>query len=153
MKNLFKTLIMFLLVIIIGCQESSITDPVSDPEVMKLDGMLYDPSHYFNSFAEIKGTVTYSLDQIQPEKGLSQSALKVQLYVNAAIRGGHTSRNRPWTVDKTAEDIVYLSPATKSGYFLEKSFTVSNTCCAPLILVIMFQVDDKLLTLVSMELK
>jgi hypothetical protein len=176
MKTFFACLVAFLFAFVIGCQESSITDPVSNdtelnlgtaepnnfidkdlisyyPGVIKLEGMLYDPSHYFNSFAEIKGIVRYRLDQINTDKRPPRPAIKVQLYLNAAIRGGHTGHNRPWTVNKTAEDIVYMSPATQSVYFLEKSFRVSNTCCAPLNLVLKFQVDEKVVTLVSMELK
>jgi len=176
MKTLYVSLVAIFFAFFIGCQESSITDPVSKdtelnigtaepnnfidkdlisyyPGVIKLEGMLYDPSHYFNSFAEIKGIVRYSLDQINTDKRPPRPAIKVQLYVNAAIRGGHTGHNLPWTVNKTAEDIVYMSPAIQSAYFLEKSFRVSNTCCAPLNLVLKFQVDEKVVTLVSMSLK
>ena len=175
MKTLFISIVALFFAFLIGCQENSITDPVMDntgtefttptasdidkdlistyPGVIILEGMLYDPSHQLNSFAEIKGIVKYRLDQINTDKRPPRPAIKVQLYVNAAIRGYHTGHNRPWTVNKAAEDIVYMSPTAQSVYFLEKSFRVSNSCCAPLNLVLKFQVDEKVVTLVSMELK
>jgi hypothetical protein len=160
---------------IIGCQESSVTDPVSNdtemnldtaepdnfldkdlisyyPGVIKLEGMLYDPSHRLNSFAEINGIVRYRLDQISTDKRPPRPSIKVQLYVNAALLGGHTGQNRHWTVNNTAEDIIYTSPDNQSVYFLEKSFRVRNTCCAPLNLVLKFQVSEKSVALMSMHL-
>ena len=176
MKTLFVSLVAFLFAFIIGCQESSITDPVSNdtelslgtevplsvdkdlisyyPGVIKLVGTLLDPSHYFNSMAEIKGIVRYRLEQVDTyDNRPPRSAIKVQLYVKAEIVGGHTGRNSPWTVNETSSDFVYTSPAVQSVYNLEKSFRVRNTCCAPLNLVLKFQVNKKAISLVSMALK
>lgn len=175
MKTLVVSLAALLFAFFVGCQESSITDPVSNdtelnlgtaepsildkdlisyyPGAIKLEGMLFDPSHYFNSFAEIKGIVRYRLDQINTDKRPPRPAIKVQLYVNAELRGGHTGHNRPWTVNNTSADVVYTSSANQLVYFLEKSFRVRTTCCAPLNLVLKFQVNERELNLVSMELK
>ena len=174
MKTLFASLLALFFAYFIGCQENSITDPVMNdagaeftiaaptidkdiisyyPGSIKLEGMIYDPSHRLNSFAEIKGTVRYRLDQIQTDKRPPRSAIKVQLYVNAELKSNCPNQNCPWTVINTAEEVLYSSSAIQSVYFLEKSFRVRNTCCASLNLVLKFQVDEKAVTLVSMSLK
>jgi hypothetical protein len=175
MKTLFVALVVLFFAFIIGCQENSITDPVTNdtgaefttttapdmdkdlisayPGVIKLAGSIYDPSHRLNSFAEIKGIVRYGLDQINTDKRPPRPAIKVKLYVNTELKSNCPMQDRPWTVNKTAEDVIYLSSANLSVYNLEKSFRVCNTCCAPLNLVLKFQVDKKVVTLVSMELK
>ena len=175
MKTLFVALVVLFFAFIIGCQENSITDPVTNdngaefttttapdmdkdlisayPGVIKLAGLIYDPSHRLNSFAEIKGIVRYRLEKINTVIKPARSAIKVNLYVKAELQSNCPMQDRPWTVYKTAEDIVYMSPAAQSVYFVEKSIRVCNTCCAPLNLVLKFQVDEKVVTLVSMELK
>ena len=171
MKTLFVCLVTFLFALIIGCQESSITDPVSNDtefnqgtyelnsidkdnyhEVIKLQGMLHDPSHLFNSFAEIKGTVRYRLEKIFTDQTPPREAINVQLKVNAVLKSNCPGEDRPWTVDNTSADVVYMSSGIEPIYFLEKSFRVHNTSC-PLNLVLKFQVDEKKLLLVSMDLK
>ena len=158
---------------IIGCQESSITDPVSNdtelnlgtsepnnfidkdlisyyPGVIKLSGMLYDPSHFFNSYAEISGIVRYGSEQINTDKRPPHSAIKVRLYINAELKGGCSGQHHPWLVSNSSEDLVYTSASIQPVYNLEKSFRVNNTCCSPMNLVLKFQVDEKSLKLVSM---
>jgi len=174
MKTLFVALVAILFAFFLGCQ-SSITDPevleptkfvgASEqensaykdalsyyPGTIKLDGMLYDPSHHFNSFAEINGIVRYRLEQTNTAKRPPRSAIKVQLYINAELIGGHTGKKLPWTVNGTSEDIIYTSPTNQAVYCLEKAFRVKNTCCNTLNLVLKFKVAEKLLTLESMHL-
>ena len=176
MKTLFVALVALFFAFIIGCQENSITDPVTNdtgaefttttaldidkdlisyyPGVVKLSGSIFDPSHRLNSYAEINGVVRYRLEKIYTDKTRPpRAAIKVQLYVNAALKSNCPKQDRPWTVINTAEEVVYISPIAQSVYFLEKSFRVRNTCCTPLNLVLKFQVDEKVVTLVSMELK
>jgi len=172
MKTLFVALVALFLAFFIGCQENSITEPVMNdtgaefttttapdidkdlistyPGGIKLTGSIFDPSHRLNSFAEIKGIVRYRLEQIYTDP---RPAIKVKLYVNAQIKGNCPNSDHLWTVINTAEDIIYTSPTNEEVYFLEKSFRVGNTCCAPLNLVFKFQVDEKVVTLVSMSLK
>lgn len=174
MKTLFVCLVTFLFALIIGCQESSITEPVSNdtefnpgvdqpntldkdlisnyPGVIKLQGMLHDPSHFFNSFVNIKGTVRYRLDKISADKRPPRDAIKVQLHVNAELKGGNQGYDHPWTVKNSSSDVVYKYSGNQSVYFLEKSFRVCKTSC-PLNLVLRFQVDERELSLVSMNLE
>jgi len=175
MKTLFVSLVAFFFAFIIGCQENSITDPVMNdsgsefttstapeinkdildyyPGAIKLSGFIYDPSHRLNSFAEIKGTVRYRLEQIYTGQRPPRSAIKVKLYVNAVLLGGCNKADRTWTVVNTAEEVFYPSSANQLVLFMEKSFRVRNTCCAPLNLILKFQVNEKKVTLVSTKLE
>jgi len=177
MKTLVVSLVAFLFALIIGCQESSITDPVSNdtefnrnttvpnsadkdftsyyPGVINLEGKLFDPSHPFDKSAMIYGVVRYGLDS--NPSGVEQrppfAAIKVRLFINAELKGGCTGQGHPWTVNSRSEDIVYITGINQSIYNLEKSFRVRNTCCAHLNLILKFKVEEKTLKLVSMSLK
>jgi hypothetical protein len=177
MKNLFIPLTALLFAFFLGCQ-STITDPVvtDNPNVkitaeenvyvlktsisayrgvIKLEGLVFDPSHPLNSFAEIGGVIRYNLEErfFDPIPPAPQSGIFVDLYVDAELKGGCSGQQHPWTVKTTSQDMVYTSDVNASFSYLEKTFRVSNTCCAPLNLVFKFQVDEKALTLVSMSLK
>ena len=190
MKTLFVSLAALLFAFFLGCQ-SSITDPVvpestefvgnaeeetfaykdvfnfNYPEMIKLDGTLFDPSHRLNSFAEIKGVVRYGIREVNGgttavnstefykvrPSGTPDKKFKVSLYVDAALKVNCPRYNQPWTVKKAAEQIVIVSSANQSVIYIQKSFRVKNTCCAPLDLVLKFEVNERELKLVSMELK
>jgi hypothetical protein len=174
MKTLFVALVALLFAFFLGCQ-SSITDPVVPeptkfvgtlednsidkdwftfqyPNVIKLNGTLYDPSHRLNSFAKIDGIVRYRLEEMKAADRPPRSAINVQLYVNAKLKSNCPKEEQTWTVNKTSEDVIYTSPFNEPVYFLEKSFRVENTCCCPLNLILKFKVSEKSLTLVSMRL-
>lgn len=181
MKTLFVSLFALLFAFFIGCQESLITDTTVPehtkflgtpdenatashdilgkdalsyyPGVIKLEGMIYDPSHRLNSFAEISGVVKYKLEKVyfDSKPPAPQEAINVKLYIRAELKGGCT--NHPWAVNSSTQDMVVISNINQSVYFLEKSIRVKNTCCAPLNLFMKFQVNEKVITLVSMELK
>jgi len=137
------------------------------PNLLKLQGTLLDPSHRPNAYAEISGVVRYGIRevkggttaQIPPEfykvapSGTPDKQFKVDLYVDADLKGGHYRPNHPWGVQKAADQIVNIKSAHQSAIYIEKSFRVKNTCCAPLDLVLKFEVNEKELKLVSMELK
>ena len=174
MKNILLSLVAFLFAFIIGCQESSITDPVLNdtgsnytaeetiyldkdilsyfPGVINLEGTLKDPSHAFNTFVDIKGVARYRVTRIYTAKRSPQPAIKVEMYVKAELTGGYSEPNNVWTVSGVAENIRNTTPANQAAYTFEKAFRVSNSKI-PLNLVLKFQVDEKVVTLVSMELK
>jgi hypothetical protein len=174
MKTLFVALVTLLFAFFFGCQ-SSITDPevleptkfvgtsednsidkdwltFQYPNVIRLDGVLFDPSHRLNSLVKISGIVRYRLEEMNPAERPPRSAVKVQLYVDAKMKSNCPNQNHLWTVHKTSEDVIYASPVNQAVYFLEKSFRVKNTCCSPLNLILKFQVSEKSLTLESIRL-
>jgi hypothetical protein len=174
MKTLFVALVTFLFALIIGCQESSITDPVSNdtgtnsvaqesiymdkdissyyPGVIKLDGLLPDPSHFLNSFARIKGMVRYRMDEIKINDLTTSppNAVSVKLFVSAQLFGESPKPVSPWIVTGTSADVMVYTHNGLANYVLEKSFRVRNTS---LNLILKFRVYDKSVKLTSMTLK
>lgn len=174
MKTLFVALVTFLFALIIGCQESSITDPVSNdteinskvaesnyldkdiasyyPGVIKLDALLPDPSHFLNSFARIKGTVRYRVDEtyMQKQSTPAPNAINVKLLVNAQLFGESPKPVSPWIVTGTSVDVMYKTHNGLANYILEKSFRVRDTS---LNLILKFGVYKKSVKLISMVLK
>ena len=176
MKTLFVCFVALLFAFFVGCQ-SSITDPVvnnsenilraEDNEnavykdvvtsyytgFIKLEGMIFDPSHPPRNFAAISGDIKYVLDQNLEEQKPPSAAIKVKLYVNAELKSGCPKQDRPWTVSARSEEVVYKANPFQSTYNLVKSFKVCHTCCAPLNLVLKLQVTEKKVILVSTTLK
>ena len=103
MTKLFKIALAFLLPLIIGCQENSITDPVltmsEDNQVQKkldpqtfhnyiiLDGMLTDPYPVINSYYLIKGRIDYEFNLVltDPIPPLPQAYTAIHLLITAEL--------------------------------------------------------------------
>jgi len=85
MKKLLLTLVSFSFLFVVGCQENSLTEPLTSEVAekenfqedtylhgfMRLEGMLADPSRPFNCYLEIRGGIEYEhkliyIDPIQP---------------------------------------------------------------------------------------
>jgi hypothetical protein len=139
---------------------------VQYPNAIKLEGSMFDPSH--NNYAAIEGVVRYGSKQVNigssgesiedfykvKPSGISpDKRLKFNLYVDAVLKAYCPVHNHPWTVKKASEQIVTVSPSNPSVIYIEKSFRVKNTCCAALDLVLKFEVFERELKLVSMQLK
>jgi hypothetical protein len=191
MKTLFVALVALLFAFFLGCQ-STITDPevleptkffgfseqensiykdaftFKYPNVIRLEGSLYDPSHRLNSLAEIDGVVRYGfqkvndvtpgekvidINKVKPSDISPNKKFKVNIFVDALLKANCPIHNQRWTVKKAAEQIVTVNATNESVIYIEKSFRVKNTCCAPLDLVVKFKVSSIKLILVSMELK
>ena len=126
-----------------------------------------DPSHRPNGYADISGVVRYGIREVNGgttavnsteffkvrPSGTPDKKFKVDLYVDAALKVACPHYNGPWTVKKVAEQIVTVGAANQSVIYIQKTFRVANTCCAPLNLIMKFEVNEKELKLVSMELK
>lgn len=99
MKTIIFSFIFLLTLLLIGCQENSITDPnqvsakksnIPDHIVtgtIPLDGNLRTPFHEINSFISIDGTIDYQLKFSYNNSLLatSQSSVSLQLAVNADL--------------------------------------------------------------------
>jgi len=176
MKTLFVALVALLFAFFIGCQ-SSITDPVVPestkingtsedntvnkdlftfqyPNTIKLGGYLYDPSHKLH-FALISGVVRYGITEVNTTgtSTVNEKIYKASIYANAELDGGCPDHNHLWTVGKRTEVTFQENNISQSVIYIEKSFRIANTCCAPLNLVLKFTVDEKELKLVSMTIK
>lgn len=164
----------------LGCQ-SSITDPVVPesnmlgtseqqnifskdlftfiyPNVITIEGLLYDPSHKLNRNTVISGVLRYGIQKIKgnvfshygtpPDKNY-----KVSIYVDAELKGGCENSKNPWIVKGTAEYIVQANSTEQAVYSFVKSFRVANTCCKPINLVFELQFGNQQLVLASTSLK
>jgi hypothetical protein len=173
MKTLFVSLVVLLFAFFIGCQ-NSITDPVSEttnmtatvedetvaykdavslwPGVIKLDENICEPIHNTCNTTLIAGVIKYDIKPIRAGHHLV-TALKVGIYINAELKSGFNDSDGPWRVFGMTEDYVYLSTSNQEVYTLNKEFFVRNTGNYRLILALRFEVHEKVVKLVSMELR
>lgn len=171
MKNLFVIFAVFSLAFFYACQENSITDPAINDTGMehstpmentldkdqlqngiKLEGILADPIHRLNSYAEIGGVVEYRIENIGTVTKPPYSGVKVSLRVRAELKHDCPHSNGLWVVNERSETVLYTSPGMQITQPFQKSFKVSNTCCGKVRLVMVFSLSGKYLTLESMGL-
>jgi len=134
MKNLLLTLSVFSVLLLIGCQENSITDPILNESVQKgqttgenvisgsipLEGLLLVPGG-FQSYFSIRGVINYThelvlLDPIPPAP---QYYINLDLSVSATLID---EEHNIFRISSQSEDIIYDSGDLT--YILEKSFPV-----------------------------
>lgn len=99
MKKLFFSLVVFSVLLLVGCQENSITDPnqnstdvnkngdSSPAGVLKLQRNLQSPYRVFNSYFVISGAIDYQLDiqYLDPIPPNSQQIISLQLSIDAKL--------------------------------------------------------------------
>ena len=139
MKKLFFPFVSFFLLLVIGCQDNSITDPVmteSNSSSSKtslditrgyfpLEGILVAPG-MTNNYFSITGRIDYThqlfyLDPIPPSP---QFVVKVHFNVSAVITDLNYRTRRSWTIKAQSDDNVYVSE--EGIYILEKTFPINN---------------------------
>jgi len=144
MKNLLLTLVTFSVLLLIGCQENSIVDPIQDTELQKtddptvttgtmiLEGLLNDPHPVMNSFYIISGEIQYQhtlqiLDPIPPNP---QYMVSLDLSVSAnftylcTVCEPQTDNATVGTLLISTNDNFYVS---EDGiYMLEKTFPIQG---------------------------
>ena len=131
------SLIVFSVVFVIGCQENSITDPVSTESINKsqiregifsrgtipLEGILVQPGG-FNSNLSIKGQIEFTHKLVIPDQDSSEPPYNVSLNlsVNAILTNSELPIGFKWHISENTRDNFYVS---EDGiYILEKSFPV-----------------------------
>jgi len=137
MKNLFLTIVVFSVLLLIGCQENSITDPIQDEGLQKTD----DPSAHqgiieleemlvvpgaFQSYYSIEGQINYTheLVLVDPQPPAPQYYVALSLNVNADLRDPSSLTDPLWGITGRSEDIIYVSE--EGIYLLEKYYTVQG---------------------------
>jgi hypothetical protein len=144
MKNLLLTIVAFSVLLLIGCQENSITDPIQNSELQKtdnpsvltgtiaLEGMLQDPHPVMNSYYIINGEIQYEhtlqyLDPIPPNPqytvslNLSVSANFMYLCTACEPQSDQVSVG---TLLTETNDNFYVSE--EGIYLLEKTFAIQG---------------------------
>ena len=139
MKKILLTIVVFSVLFIIGCQENSITDPITVeptnnvqmtddtflPDRMVLEGLLVDPSVPF-SYMTIRGYIEYEhrLVLVDPIPPAPQYYVLLQLTVNAELGSPNGYEDPIWYIQSVSEDMIYVSE--EGIYILEKSFQVQD---------------------------
>jgi hypothetical protein len=138
------------------------------PNKILLSGILLDPSHRLNSYAEIDGVIRYGIQEVKRDiqedemQSIYKSGqngtttnrkFKVNLYFDALLKGGCSGHNEPWVAKKATYEIVEMNVSNSVVVNFKKTVRVCHTCCAPLNLVFTFKVVRKELVLVTMNLE
>jgi hypothetical protein len=141
MKKFFLTLVVFSVLFIIGCGESSITDPLEskgaaevqksdDPLVNQgtivLEGMIVDPSVPFNSYLQIRGGIEYvhELILVDPIPPAPQYYVSLNLSVNAELSDPYSPQDPIWPITDESTDAIYVSG--DGIYLLDKTFPLRD---------------------------
>ncbi len=144
MKNLLLTLVVFSVLLLIGCQENSITDPTQYAEIQKtddpsfqsgtivLEGMLQDPHPVMNSYYIINGDIQYqhTLEFLDPIPPNPQYFVSLDLSLSAnftylcTVCEPQSDEASVGTVLEETNNNFYVS---EDGiYMLEKSFLIQG---------------------------
>jgi len=143
MKNLLLTLIVFSVLLLIGCQENSITDPVQDSELQKADDplvqdgtitlerVLIDPYPVMNSYYIINGEIEYQHTLQIIEQVPAQHLVCLKLSVNAdftywcsVCEPEPIENNIVGFISSVSEDIISVSEG--STYLLQKTYRIEG---------------------------
>lgn len=135
MKNLLLTLAACSVLLLIGCQENSITDPVLSSSVQKnqtsttlgtipLDGIVKVPGQ-FNSYYDISGSIAYTEELIQDPKvpAVQQTHVSLSLSVAADMFNSAPPYGK-WNISTTSRDDLYFS--NNGDEILEKHFYIDG---------------------------
>ena len=135
MKKIFLATVAFSVLLLIGCQENSITDPIQDPGLQKtddpsvhtgtitLEGILELPNQP-NSYLSISGQIAYvhRIEFVDPIPPAPQYYVSLSLHVNAELSDPYSENNQDLTISSESQNVIYVSE--EGIYLLEKSFTV-----------------------------
>ncbi len=144
MKKLFLTIVTFSILFIIGCQENSITDPLTveqtnkvqpDPShqgTITLERMLTDPYPVMNSFYIVNGEIQYRhtvqlLDPIPPNPQYVVSlnlTFSAELTYLCTVCGENNEETTAGFISSQSSDTVTLTE--NNSYILEKSYLIQG---------------------------
>ena len=139
MKKLFLSFVVFSVLLLIGCQENPITDPVSSQTVNKnqntegniirgstpLSGILANPGGGFNSFLELDGQIDFTHEKVYISvPPLPRYDISLKLDVNATLTDPQSPKQDSWTISSKSEDVFHVSE--EGMYILEKSYPVQD---------------------------
>lgn len=135
MKNLLLTLALLFGLLLIGCQDSSLVDPIQDTGLQKtdnpslttgtmtLEGTLEIPNQP-NSYLSINGQADYihELFLVDPIPPAPQYYVNLSLNVYAELIELFSPSDPIWTISNQTDDIFYVSE--EGIYMLEKTFEI-----------------------------
>jgi len=134
MKNLFLFFVAVSVLFVIGCQENSITDPLSTespgiqgvtnetvdkdiprdftdhPNIIKFQKKLQPPfATFYNHTFEVGGAITFehNVDYLNPPGPLYR--VTVNLSINAELKEEWLGGSAHWAITGETKDVIYLS--------------------------------------------
>jgi hypothetical protein len=132
MKNFFVSPVIFLLALIIGCQENLINEPennsafkkdnISDLKFIKICCEIRDPGF---GVCNLNGCVAYShkiTDRSMNPVGLAEILLHLEMDSKLCDKFGMT--HLEWRIQGRSDDIVYVSE--EGILLLEKTYPITN---------------------------
>jgi hypothetical protein len=179
MKVLLVSPLAFLFAFFLGCQENSITDPVTIdggvltiedvqnlaykdllsyyPENIPISGSLYDPSHASRKPTVIDGFVRYNHKLVKYETTKNQVRLgaEVKLYINSKLFPDcpKATDHKCMGIAAILDETVSFTGSNEHAVAIEKKFNVCNCCCRPLEMLVKFEVSHSGVNLVSIKLQ
>ncbi len=139
MKKLFLSFVLFSVLFVIGCQENSITNPVSTESINKshiqegiisrgtipLEGILVHHGG-FNSYYSIEGSIKYTHELILfvPEPPSPRYNVHLNLSVEAVLTNPDLPGRNTWPISSESEDVFYV--LEKGIYILQKTFPIKG---------------------------
>ena len=165
MKNLLLTIFVFSVLLLIGCQENSITEPFSNESPNKMQSAGGEITHGSiplegilevqgsdNLYYTINGSINYihEIVQVDPIPPSPQYYVKLSLSVNAILASLRDfPGNNSYTLSSESEDVFYVSE--EGIYLLEKTFYLQGSF-EGMVLVLRFLVTTDGVGLNSMVL-
>lgn len=156
MKKLFLTLASCFLLFSFGCQENSITEPLSSQiaekdnsqqnlyhhDFIKLDGILADPSRPFNCCLQIRGQIEYEhrlMFATDPIKTFLSYCVSIKIAIEAELFDPYSQTDPIYTISDVSKDKIetlteqvhsltkfYKVRGRKDQMFLVCKFIVTN---------------------------
>jgi hypothetical protein len=140
MKKLLLSLAAFSFLLVIGCQENPITDPVLtkstdnnlsreiiyNHDFIKFDKMLVDPSVPFRNYLTITGQVEYEhrLVLLDPMPPAPQEYVNLKMRISAQLKDPNSPLDVLWNISGETEDIIYLK--NDDIYILQKHYFIEG---------------------------
>jgi hypothetical protein len=130
MKRLFFTSVIFSVLLFIGCQESSITEPAGTLEktgnpggkqIIQMNFMIDDP---FAGSVEIVGEVYYTHEVGNSDQFSDLFLVSVTLDLNAELNDMLGMMHLEWKTSGKSEDSMYISE--EGMYILQKAYSITN---------------------------
>jgi len=130
MKKLFLTTVAFSVLLLIGCQENSITEPVGtlektgnsvSREIIHINFFVEDP---FAGRSELVGDVYYTHELLNSDQLSNQFLVSVSLELNSQLFDMLGMMHPDWSSSGKSEDSMYISE--EGIYILQKAYRITN---------------------------
>lgn len=130
MKKLFLTTVIFSVLLFIGCQENSITEPAGalektgnpvNRETIQINFVIDDP---LAGKVELVGEVYYTHELLNSDQHRNQFLVSVSLEFNSQLNDMLGMMHLEWRSSGKSEDSMYISE--EGIYILQKAYSITN---------------------------